>query len=678
MGTGFLSILNDNLVFARNEFFGIGVAVCLILLACASSYRMAKAAKAARLETQSAIQAIEAISSPSEFTDNFATIDEKLRGQQRFGGTWSEFVKTLIPPLDHIDSPDFRLYRSTKRPQDYFDSDHVLRDVKPYILESENLIGLGLIFTFLGLIAALLHAGINLGSANAEAVSTVIKDLLSTAGAKFFASLGGVFGALLQTVVRARVSERAETDLERFVSKLESLLPMANLEKIAAEQYAHAIRQTARLEEMGAEITLAIGSRIEAALASMPESMGKAMSGALAPTNDRLEEVSKGISSTSTDAIAKLVDEFSRQLTGAGEKSMNQVVVQLDSLSNTLGQTVSQLGSSNLEIKATMSALLEEMKKGGSYFGSAVKESSDAASEQFREISNSVADSLSQLIERLETQQEQNSQTLDLLVEKFGTAGSSAADAFKQSSENSAKEIANALQGAISGLMSSAERAGGDMAEKITAGVGEAGRAMAQGARDALEETSNSITESMNRVTEALEAWRSSVSGATTALQNATSALADHKRGLESVNARLIESGNTIGTATQALKETVAPLNLTSTQLNASTEALRQLIADTMSRLSDMGSVTNRSTEQIASAIQGMVSAWETQAEHLRGSDQQIEKAFRVVVTNLEQSLGMLSKFSNSLNDSLGNSLRDLGSIASELVEAVEELSNKK
>lgn len=41
-------------------------------------------------------------------------------------------------------------------------------------------------------------------------------------------------------------------------------------------------------------------------------------------------------------------------------------------------------------------------------------------------------------------------------------------------------------------------------------------------------------------------------------------------------------------------------------------------------------------------------------------------------MANLEQSLGVLSKFSQSLNESLGSSIRDLGTIASELVDAVE------
>ena len=678
MDQGFLHVLDGILGFARNEYFGIGVAGCLVALAVASSFRMYFAARVAKLETRRAIRAIESLEGPSQFTEHFGDLDEKLRSERRFGNTWPEFSKTLIPPLDHIDSPDFRVYRATKRPSDYFDSTHVLRDVKPFFLESENLIGLGLIFTFLGLIAALVHAGLNLGGSDAEAVGVVIKNLLSTAGAKFFASLGGVFGALIQTLAKVSFSDSAETELKRFISRLESLLPFANLEKIAAEQYAHAVRQTARLEEMGAEITLAIGTRIENALTSMPDLMKGAMSDAMAPTNDRLEKLSDGIASTSTDAMGKLVEQFTEQLTGAGEQTMNQVVGQLESLSGTLHQTVAQLSSSNAEIRTTMTSLLEVMKSSGSQFDDSIKGSADSAAKQMAEVSESVALALNQLISKLDEQHQETSRALSGLVTTFTQAGEEAAGQMKESSKASSKAIGEALQEALAGVLQKADQASADIADRVAQGVDAAGSEMSQQAKAALEQTSSTITESMDKVTSALEAWRTATVGATTAMGQVRSALVDHQSGLESINSRLVESGVAIGASTQTLREATGPLAATTGQLTSTTEALRKVVSESMARLSEMGAVTNKSATEISQAIQGMVTAWEKQSSHLERTDQQIERAFLSVVRNLEESLGRLSAFTQSLNDSLGSSIRDLGTIAAELHDAVEELGPKR
>ena len=265
----FLVSINDLLWFARSEFFGMGVALALVLWAIMSSVKMYNASSRAKSDTKLALNCIRDVDNSSQFTNYFAEVDEKLLENRRFQSTWIEFKKTLIPPLEHIAEPDYKTYRATKRPHDYFDSAHVLRDVRPIVFESENLIGIGLFFTYLGLIAALIHAGLNLTAANSDGVQRVIQELLSTAGAKFFASLGGVAGALIQAIAKRAFSDSAQTELEGFLSKLESLLPFASLEKIASEQYSHAIRQTARLEEMGSEITMAIGARIESAIKSV-------------------------------------------------------------------------------------------------------------------------------------------------------------------------------------------------------------------------------------------------------------------------------------------------------------------------------------------------------------------------------------------------------------------------
>lgn len=668
----FLVVLNDWLWFARSEYFGVAIATILVGWAIISSVKMYWASNRAKSETKKILSAIDPYSTPSEITENFSLVDEKIQNEKRFKNTWIEFAKTLIPPLDHIDSPEFRSYRATKRPGDYFDSDHVLKDVRPLFLESENLIAVGLIFTFLGLIAALLHAGINLTAANADGVQRVIQDLLSTAGAKFFASLGGVFGALIQTVFKRSFSDKAEAELDKFITKLESLLPFASLEKIAAEQYAHAIRQTTRLEEMGTEITLAIGSRIENALNGMPDLMKNAMTFALTPTNDRLEKLADGISTSSTDAMAELVDKFKKELTGAGEQTMNQVVSQLDSLSTTLNQTVGSLATSNVEIRQTMTAILEAFKTSGSQFGDSVKTSADAATSQIAEVTKSMMDALTGVMQKLDQQHQDTTAALTNLVETFNQAGTEAAEKLKLSSQQGANEISQAFQGTIQTVLDNASKANESIAKNIAEGVSTAGAEMSKQAKEALQDTTDTISNAMEKVSVALEEWRQSTLQATGAMSQVNTTLNAHRAGIEKVNSNLTETEVAISATAETLREATGPLSVATTQMSSSTEALRKAVLEAMTRLGELGGVTSQSAADIAKSIEGLVAAWEKQSVHLGRTDEQIEKAFMAVVQNLEQSLGVLHKFSQSLNDSLGSSIRDLGTIAAELVDAVE------
>ena len=740
----FLVSINNLLWFARSEYFGMGVALALVLWAVMSSLRMFNASGRAKTDTKLALDSIRDVDNSSQFTNYFAEIDEKLLENSRFQTTWIEFKKTLIPPLEHIAEPEYKSYRATKRPHDYFDSAHVLRDIRPFIFESENLIGIGLFFTFLGLIAALIHAGLNLTAANSDGVQRVIQELLSTAGAKFFASLGGVAGALIQAIAKRAFSDSAEAELEGFLSKLESLLPFASLEKIASEQYSHAIRQTARLEEMGSEITMAIGARIESAiksvgtsnegaLRSLPTLLGPAMKAALGDTetgikkldgslkkssdempallkvalsgalietnekltstnekltsanekltstdekltstNEKLESLNKGIGSTSTDAIRELVGQFREQLTGAGEQTMQKVVDQLDALSSTLNQTVGSLAQSNLEIRATMSEMLEALKSSRTEFGDSIANSADAAAKQMTEVTQGVTLALNEVLITLDNQHKETSVALTQLVKTFSDAGDDAAKKMRQSSEHTSSEISESLQKAISAVLESAKDAGTDMSKKVAEGFDAASTEMSNRANEALKISTDTIIASMTQVAKSLELWNQATLGATGAMGQVNQALGAHRQGVEQVNAKLRDTEAAIGATTSSLREATGPLASTATQLAAASEALKRAVADAMTRINEVGAITKNSASEIAIAIRGLADAWKEQSSHLKLSNDQIERAFKSVTQNLEQSLGVLEKFTAALADSLGNSLRDLGTIAAELVDAVE------
>jgi predicted nucleic acid-binding Zn-ribbon protein len=370
--------------------------------------------------------------------------------------------------------------------------------------------------------------------------------------------------------------------------------------------------------------------------------------------------------------MSELVAQFTQQLTGAGEKTMNQVVIQLDSLSTTLNQTVGSLATSNIEIRQTMSELLTAMKSGGAQFGESVKTSADAATQQISEVMQNVSGTLGAISNRLDQQQSEISSAITSLVQTFGQAGSDAADSLRANSERTSSDISDALQASIQSVLNSASSAGEQMAQRVAAGVDSAGQEMSQKAQQALEATATAIDEVMSRVSNALEGWRTSTLETNNAMGRINQALSLHNQTLDGLNVKLADTSVAVSGTAQTLRDSAAPLTLASTQLSASTEALKRTISEAMVRLDEAGAITNKSAAEISSSITALTEAWEKQASHLDRTDEQIEKAFLSVVANLEQSLGILSKFAQSLNDSLGSSIRDLGTIASELVDAVE------
>jgi len=132
----------------RWVYFGLFGCALLITVALISVRRMKNESAEIIADIDKANEVLSKFESAEEFTNQFHVIDGQLKRINRLSRSWEEFSKTLLPPLDEIDEPEYRVFRTSKRPVDYFEVDHISSKVKP-IIDSESLIGIGLVLTFL-------------------------------------------------------------------------------------------------------------------------------------------------------------------------------------------------------------------------------------------------------------------------------------------------------------------------------------------------------------------------------------------------------------------------------------------------------------------------------------------------------------------------------------------------
>lgn len=624
-----INLLDNLLTPFRQVYFGLLACGFLLLMAFLSAVRMRKETAEILEELEKANKILEEIKDPLEFTNKFYLIDSQLRENNRISRSWEEFTKTLLPPLDAIDEPEYRVYRSAKRPSDYFDIDHLNSKIKP-IVDGESLIGIGLVLTFFGLVAALVHAGLKIGNtADSNDVMEAIRALLSTAGAKFFASIGGVAGSLIQTIYMNRLKHQVDDQLKIFNDRLESLLTFASLERIAADQYGHAKRQTARLEEMGTEITLAIGQRIEAVMLQMPDLMGKAMD----PITQQLSTMTDSLSKSSTEALKEMVTDFRGQLQGAGESTMNQVVTQLNTLSTTLNDTVGSLAQSNHEItsgiQTVMLALTETTKK----FDSSVQASADAASSQLTASSAALTSGLESVLRDLSTQQTSANNAMSSLVDRLDTASRDAATSLKNSSDEAGANVASGISEAMKVVLEQAKSASKDVSDSVGAGIGD-------------------LVTALGRVNQEIDR---------------------HNQSLQLANAKLQDTASAMGGAAEAVRSSTQPLSQVSIQLTAASDAIRKSVSDTFAQVERLVNTTDSASKGISTAITQLAENWERQAGQLSSADTELESAFEAITDNLTKSLDTLQRFTSDVDAKLGAALNNLASIVQELSDALED-----
>jgi len=617
----------------RQPLFGLMGLFIMMGLVLASYLKISQKSKEIESNLDSALEVIANIKDDKEFTAKYTVINENLKKIPMLKRNWEEFSKTLIPPLLHIEEPEYEIFRATKRTWDYFDLDHTSAEIKP-LLKSETLIGIGLVLTFFGLVAALIHAGINITTeAKTEVVMKAIQELLRTAGAKFFSSIGGVGGAIIQTGIIYIYERRVQNKLYAFNDKLENLLPFASQERILADQYSQSIRQTRRLEEMGTEITLALGEKIPHAMNQIPVQMKEALTGVMGPVAEKLENMTDSLSKSSTDALGQMVKDFTEQIQGAGEQTMNHVVSQLESLSNALNATVGTLSQSNMEMRSglqdVMAALAETTKK----FDTSVQASADAASTQLNATSSALMEGLNNVLRELQTQQASSTAAIESLVKMLDGAAKNAAESLKNNADKASAKVAEGITDAMKGVLAQAENATKDVSDSVKTGIGDL----------------------------------------VTALAKINIEIEKHGQNVQAVNSKLIDTTSAIGGAAEGIRASTQPLSQVTIQLSTAADSIRNSVSDTYSQIASLVNTTNTASKNISNAIDSLSENWEEQSSQLQDADKALEDAFKQITKNLETSLDVLSRFVNSLDGVMSKSMDGLAGIAAELSDAIGE-----
>jgi len=662
-------------VFA-NPYFGYLAFGGLILLGLISVARLIYKAAKVKRELKVAIDTLASVEDEVDFTERFGEIDTKLRSIPTLKRPWEEYTETLIPPLESVDDPAYRVYRNTKRPQDFLSPTAVLSDVRPF-MDGERLIGFGLLLTFTGLVAALMVASKLFVPGSEQNITEGLQDLLSTASVKFLASIGGLLGSIAQSMVQNRQVLGSMEALDRIHDLLEQHMSYASAERIAADQYGHAQRQTARLEAMGTEITLALSEKIGGALSALPAAIGQEFATALKPMENQLESVTTDLAQSNNDALGEMVKQFTQEVAGASQQSMDGVVSQLSALSTTLQSTVSALGTGNDGLSESLEAAVTALHSAARTMESSVSGASDKAAQQLTASSDEATKMISTLIERFEAQQAQSSASIEALVNRFNETSESVQKQMEQRGSEAASEIAKAMQDNVAKILAQSAQQSGEMGQALSGQVNELGVTMSNTVSQLMTDLDEKLRASLGGLESSIREWTTSTQAVSSNLNKINIDLDKNSAGLERSSQSINNASSSFEKASSSVREAVQPLNIAAQSASSAIEKLSQVSGGLSNQITDsIRSIESAITES-QRAVEELSTTWASQSKHLQGADQQLEAAFRSISENLGRSLDTLHKYTDGMSENVGRALGELGGMVSELSEAIEELNSR-
>lgn len=210
-----------------------------------------------KLEATAVTQAL--LSQAAAKGDALPAVERAMAPSALLGDVWVTFKATLVISGEG----ESRRTRTTVRPMTYFNlqafHSHGI-DFQFYRALPNYYVGLGLLLTFLGLVAGLYFASRGMQTNDFDQARQALVLLLNTSTFKFLTSVAGI-GASLLAALAARIGTRqVHTAFDRMCMALELCLPLITPEEIIQQQLAELQRQVQSLSRLDRSIDALAGA----------------------------------------------------------------------------------------------------------------------------------------------------------------------------------------------------------------------------------------------------------------------------------------------------------------------------------------------------------------------------------------------------------------------------------
>jgi hypothetical protein len=278
---------------------------------------------------EDALRVIEEAPSASALHDRFSSINQRLASNPVIGEAWRAFVGTLVP----VPGQDGVL-GATRRPREDLNESILTSagvNLRFYTAVPNYLVGLGLLFTFAGLVAALYFASGGVAAASIQEAQASLRHLLAAATFKFVTSIAGLGASIVYSSREKTQLYRLGHRLDVLCTALEQRLVPVTPEYLGTVQLAEMRNQSLLLRRLGRHLHVTIPDTVEERLASE-------LLDAIAPMREGFARAAERIGRMDDALAARLFDASATPPSGQG---IGQYGAAFDATA--LGQIVEEL-----------------------------------------------------------------------------------------------------------------------------------------------------------------------------------------------------------------------------------------------------------------------------------------------------------------------------------------------
>ena len=546
----------------------------------------------------------------NNFYNKLDSISKDLKDNSIIGNTWIEYRERMIRPEDGQ-----RIYISI-RPFEYFNiHDTHLEHVYLQRFWPGFFVALGLIFTFIGLILALDDARSALGREVAiESAVESLQNLLSTAGAKFYTSLAGLFTSIVVVFFARGFNRKKNIAFKEFCELIEE----CTVYQPDVEIY---IKSEKTFREQLEQLKLFNDTLVTKLADKLNEDLPRYLSEAIKPLVEKLNDASGHLQNQGEDRLEQISKDVQETFAQRVDTQITGLTSQLNAISNSLTTAVQQINESSGNMKGGIADASQDLKETVSGLADMLKESGTTAGSSVNTAMNDMKTILADISSTFKNANEDFSNESKELLTHAAEETNSQTDIARQAITNSSETITR-------GLM----------------------------------QLNESMTDGFNELHQSIRNLNTSVSTTSGQMTTYTSSLQD-------VNEKVKDTGSSLMHATQTASQIAQPLK----DILAETAQITRTIKDGEKAIADSIAVSQEIVQQLSQRIGDI----DDIMNRFNTIDKKLGEAFTEITRNLDKTTKQLSEFHNQVDDNFTEAVRKLQQLVNGLNDSIEDLTDR-
>jgi ABC-type transporter Mla subunit MlaD len=316
----------------------------------------------------------------TEFANSFEEFTASIAKNPLLGEEWQRYEGTLIFPA-HGELP--QLIKSSTDPDAHFNSETLIApriNLRFYQAFPNYLTGIGILGTFVGLVAGIYLASAGLTNPDIDQVKEALKKLLSGASLAFLTSISGLVGSLAFSFLEKRSLFALVNSIGNWNRQLAKLVRRVTPEQLAARQIEEAARQSLQLERFNTDLAVSIAEALNTKLSTN-------FSPFLTQVLGRLDTLASAQADNQKEVLSRIIERFQETMNDVAGKELVEFKQSFGDLNTGIQESIRTLSEGQAKLLDTTNEIT-------SAIGKSLAENTDLIHTRFSDSVNAVADRL--------------------------------------------------------------------------------------------------------------------------------------------------------------------------------------------------------------------------------------------------------------------------------------------